>query len=167
MSTPNFQITDKDTNKKYWIARNVAVCVIPFFAKSPTEIYVPLGQRSQKLELYPGYWGLPCGYLDWDESLQEAAKREVNEELGLDLTGIINPQPDYVTSNPKQDELQNVTCRFITYSQVKELPTLITSNETPQVKWLELSDLFFDNLAFNHKEIIEWAYQRLREYRTL
>lgn len=34
---------------------------------------------------FQGYWGLPCGYLDWDETLSEAVIREVWEECDLFL----------------------------------------------------------------------------------
>ena len=30
-----------------------------------------------------GKWCFPCGYLDWDETLEEAASRELYEETGL------------------------------------------------------------------------------------
>src|SRR3989338_7876697 len=38
------------------------------------------------VEPYKGYWGTPGGYVDWDESTEETVKREVKEEVGLDVT---------------------------------------------------------------------------------
>ncbi len=32
-----------------------------------------------------GLWGLPAGYMEWDEPVQDAAVREAREETGLDV----------------------------------------------------------------------------------
>ena len=38
-----------------------------------------LGKRAD------GGWCIPCGYVEWDESVEEAAIREFKEETGLDV----------------------------------------------------------------------------------
>lgn len=40
-----------------------------------------LGRRSRGR--YAGSWCIPCGYVEWDEDIRNAAKREVREETGL------------------------------------------------------------------------------------
>lgn len=40
-----------------------------------------LGRR--KRGPYAGRWCIPCGYVEWDEDIREAAKREALEETGL------------------------------------------------------------------------------------
>ncbi len=39
-----------------------------------------LGRRSRG---YAGQWCIPCGYVEWDEDVREAAARELAEETGL------------------------------------------------------------------------------------
>jgi 8-oxo-dGTP diphosphatase len=39
-----------------------------------------LGQRRS------GGWCIPCGHVEWDESIEDAAKREALEETGLEVT---------------------------------------------------------------------------------
>ena len=34
---------------------------------------------------YPGAWCIPCGNIEWDEDLREAARREMLEETGLEV----------------------------------------------------------------------------------
>jgi len=43
---------------------------------------VLLGRRSSGSS-YAGLWCLPCGHVEWDEDVREAAKREFAEETGL------------------------------------------------------------------------------------
>lgn len=37
------------------------------------------------IEPRKGYWNLPCGFLENDETIQQGAKREVYEETGLEV----------------------------------------------------------------------------------
>ncbi|RKD24503.1 ADP-ribose pyrophosphatase [Ammoniphilus oxalaticus] len=41
---------------------------------------VLLGKRNNS---YQGLWCLPCGYVEWKEDVEEACKREFEEETGL------------------------------------------------------------------------------------
>jgi ADP-ribose pyrophosphatase YjhB (NUDIX family) len=44
-----------------------------------TEAGLWLGRRRD------GGWCIPCGHVEWDESVEAAARREMREEMGLDL----------------------------------------------------------------------------------
>jgi ADP-ribose pyrophosphatase YjhB (NUDIX family) len=50
---------------------------------------VLMGKRAQGR--YGGFWCIPCGRLEWDEDVREAAVREFLEETGLEveLTGVV------------------------------------------------------------------------------
>jgi isopentenyldiphosphate isomerase len=43
-----------------------------------------LVRRSDKLNLYPGYWNGVSGFLDDDQSLQSKVREELREELGIE-----------------------------------------------------------------------------------
>ncbi|MEX2236667.1 MAG: NUDIX domain-containing protein [Dehalococcoidia bacterium] len=43
---------------------------------------VLLGRRTTS---YAGQWCIPCGYVEWDEDVRDAARREFKEETGLDV----------------------------------------------------------------------------------
>jgi ADP-ribose pyrophosphatase YjhB (NUDIX family) len=46
--------------------------------------YILLTQRAQ--EPGRGCWGLPAGYMEWDETAEQTAIRETQEETGLVVT---------------------------------------------------------------------------------
>lgn len=142
-------------NKVAYLSRHVAVMVVPVFCCGNT-LYVPLGQRSGKVS-DSGKWCLPCGYLDWDESAQDAVIREAYEELGLDLRGLISDQPWFVQSDPKRDARQNVTLRFGCINFVDKLPDLtIDGSEVVAAEWRTVSTAIGStDLAFNHAQIVD------------
>jgi 8-oxo-dGTP diphosphatase len=55
-----------------------------------------LGRRSPASS-YPGLWCIPCGYVEYDEDVQAAIKREFYEETGLviELDGVFTAQSNW------------------------------------------------------------------------
>jgi len=48
------------------------------------ERMILLGRRA-KTATYPGLWCIPCGYVEYEEDVREAARREFREETGLEV----------------------------------------------------------------------------------
>jgi 8-oxo-dGTP diphosphatase len=40
----------------------------------------------RRLASYEGMWCIPCGHVEWDEDVRDAAQREIREETGLEVT---------------------------------------------------------------------------------
>jgi ADP-ribose pyrophosphatase YjhB (NUDIX family) len=125
-----------------------------------------------------GKIGLPCGYLDWNETLYEAMIREVYEETSLFMPDyekyVIfdnNKQPFFVKDDPKADKRQNVSLLFITaYDFINEPDVFplaeieaFSCKETAMVKLMNLSEFYGTSMnyewAFNHDETIKSAMQ--------
>lgn len=55
-----------------------------------------LVQRSRDLRFYPGFWHCVAGFLDDSQSIEDKAREELREELGLtaaDILGLERAQP--------------------------------------------------------------------------
>ena len=48
----------------------------------------------------PYGWAIPGGFIDWGESAEDAAAREMHEEIGLELTGL---RQFHTYSDPSRD----------------------------------------------------------------
>ncbi len=149
-----------------WISRSVAV-VAHVWAEVGGKIYVLLGKRGQKGDAR-GLWNVPCGYMDWDENLQQAMYREVWEETGIDLRDRktllrFDDQPWKVYTEPIENR-QNVALHTGMFIGVGELPKTSLANmekgEVELAEWIEWQDacqIPREEWAFNH-------YDRVREF---
>jgi len=109
-----------------------------------------LGRRNKKL-LEQGKWSLAGGYVERDETLEEAAQREILEETGYEVSDLkllrIIDNPD----RPAEDR-QNIafvyTCRA--GKKVGEADW-----ESDEQKWFSLDSLPpKEEVAFDHFDIL-------------
>jgi ADP-ribose pyrophosphatase YjhB (NUDIX family) len=114
-----------------------------------------LVKRTGKL-LEGNKWALPGGFVERDENLIQALKREVYEETGWEITDItlltFNDSPD----RPKEDR-QNVSLVFFCKASRK---TGKPDDESDDQQWFGFDELPSKELmAFDHAENIT-LYQR-------
>lgn len=109
-----------------------------------------LGKRSKNSPLYPSYWGLPGGIVDFGESLENAVKREVREELGVPIKILRLGRP-YMQFSKKECPIQSLNipahCKI-----TKGIPK--AKDETEDVKWFSKKEIKKMRLAYSHKEIL-------------
>ncbi len=99
-----------------------------------------------------GKWALPGGFLDSDESSQEAAVREVKEETGYESEVIklfmVNDNP----CRPHEQNRQNVALIYL-MKPLKQIGQ--PDDEVSEVKWFDLDQLPpAQDFAFDHLETI-------------
>lgn len=103
---------------------------------------------------YQGYWALPGGFVEYGETTEEAVKREVKEETGLDvdIRGLIG-----VYSKPNRDPRGHVIS--IAYLTVEVGGELKDSKET------QVGEFFVvpKEMAFDHKEILRDGLELTRK----
>lgn len=93
-------------------------------------------RRSKTDPRRPLQWDLPGGFVDDDEDLTEAVKREVQEEVGLAVTDLTLA---YAMSEPTPDHGTGTWLFFIT--RVTGEPNVTISYEHDMYKWVTLDKL--------------------------
>jgi len=110
---------------------------------------VLLGKRDSKSLYYPNFWGLPGGITRHGESFINTAKREVKEELGVDIK--ITREGKRVYENIS-NKIHNIS--IIYHAKIiSKLPK--PKDETSEVKWFKPSEIRNMKLAYDHKEILK------------
>jgi len=124
---------------------------------------VLLGKRGTwngKPILESGKWSLLGGFLDRDENIIQAVRREVMEESGWEIKNIrlfrINDNPN----RPKEDR-QNVDMIFLA-DAIKQVG--LPDEEVQELKWFDLDKLpEKDMIAFDHDENLKLYIQYLKK----
>mgnify|MGYP000871827600 CR=1 FL=1 len=139
-----------------WVSRSVAVSavILTYTPGTRGPLKVLLQERGPGCPDYVGQWACTCGYLDYDEDLDEAIRREIREELGIPGSSVTLVVAG-IQSDPRADARQNVTVRYVAY--VPESEALSRFRAGPEVSRVTLigpSDLP-EVMAFNHRALIE------------
>jgi 8-oxo-dGTP diphosphatase len=135
---------------------SVTVDTVIFTLRSG-ELQVLLVQR--KNWPYAGMWAIPGGFIHMDESLEEAARRELAEETGVDDPDIYLEQL-YTFGDPNRDPRTRViTVAYYALVSSDRL-RLQASSDAAAADWWPAYRL--PSLAFDHTEIMEYAIERLR-----
>jgi 8-oxo-dGTP diphosphatase len=107
---------------------------------------------------YKGEWALPGGFVRMEESLEDAATRELEEETGIQNAYL---EQLFTYGDPKRDPRG----RVVTVAYFSLIPTDKPvhpegGTDVSQAGWFPVEDL--PPLAFDHSEILTYALRRLR-----
>ncbi len=125
------------------------------FTVRDRELRVLLVRRGG--EPFKGSWALPGGFVHENESLEEAARRELAEETGVRDVYL---EQLYTFGDPKRDpRTRVVTVAYFALIRSDE-QTLRASADAADVAWHAVARP--PKLAFDHAKILEHALARLR-----
>jgi ADP-ribose pyrophosphatase YjhB (NUDIX family) len=99
------------------------------------------------VEPFKGYWGLVGGYVGWDETIEDAVRRELHEELGFETTSL---RFIGTYSDPSRHPKQSIDIAYAVEVTGEPKP----GDDAVDFQWVDLTNLP-ENLAFDHKQIIE------------
>lgn len=136
----------------YWYSRSMtSVCYV--FCKNKNGVWCVLAnQRGPSAPSCVGQWNVPCGYLDHNETITQAACRETREETGvllneweLNFWGL--------STKPGKGK-QNINCQFYTILNgvIDDYPVTNEFNEpgeTSAIEWIPISSLDSYRFAFS------------------
>lgn len=121
---------------------------VPVIVYRQNEILLGLrGTKNGKPILESGKWGLLGGFFDRDETLVEAAHREVMEESGWEIK---TPQLFIINDSPNRpmEDRQNVDLIYIAEAT---LQSGTHDEEVKELRWFDLENLPpEDRIAFDH-----------------
>lgn len=127
---------------------------IVIFTIRQDELKILLIKRA--LPPHRNQWALPGGFIKLEESLEEGAKRELQEETGV--TGVYLEQL-YTFGRPDRDPRERViTVAYLALIPANE-PEIKAATDAEDVSWFGLKEL--PDLAFDHKRILKMAHERL------
>lgn len=137
--------------KKIWGSRSAAVCV-EILRADPQDTTVPqvVAVKRGKNLTSPGQWCCPCGYMDWDEDHIDAARREVFEETGIELSR--DQLELYEVDSRPEAQFQNITFHFVAVLFDSGVDPSVINDEVEASEWVNINDLDSREWAFDHKE---------------
>ena len=110
---------------------------------------------------FEGMWAIPGGFKRPTETLDEAAKRELAEETGVDAASLLTQFGAY--GDPERDPRMNVVT--IAYLAVlRDLGALVAGADAAAAALIPVSDVLNGKiaLAFDHLRIVRDAVERVR-----
>lgn len=106
---------------------------------------------------FEGNWALPGGFVRIDETIDEAARRELEEETGLNI-GFLEQL--YTFGDVQRDpRARVVTVAYYALLRLDEHPVQ-AATDARDARWFPVTQL--PELAFDHAKILHVAHERLR-----
>ena len=129
------QVMDKeDAHNKNLLHNEVGIFII----NDKREVL--LEKRSANKRFSPNKWGLCAGHVDAYETLEDAAIREIKEEVGLDVTPkeLIPYGEREITIS---DSNSHITYFYYVKCNKKEDEFIIQEEELSEVKWFNIDEI--------------------------
>ena len=170
---PNSRIHTQDGRVLHHARANAVVAEICLYDTQQQTWSILLMQRGLQDQEFAGYWALPSGYLDWDETLYQAMMREVYEETGLWLPAVLqqskavsaDAEPWRISDVPA-GEKQNLAFHYAVLFAWSndDYPELSVQSDDPHetlsAKWVGMQHASHMGLAFAHQHNIQQLLQQ-------
>ena len=135
---------------------------VVIFTVQEGDLRVLLVRRG--IEPYEGHWAIPGGFVLGQESLEDAARRELEEETGVRDVYL---EQLYTFGDPERDARGRViTVAY--FALIAPDQEIHGGSDAAEARWHSMGAL--PPLAFDHSSILAYAVERLRnklEYTTV
>lgn len=124
------------------------------FSISEKKLKLLLIKRGQ--DPYKGSWAIPGGFLEIDEDLEACARRELQEETGLDD---VHLEQLHTFGKPGRDPRERVVS--VAFYAIASTPDKepMAASDAIDAAWFSIDQL--PQLAFDHSDIISLAHKRI------
>ena len=144
-----------ETNDITGYERPAVTVDVLIFTIASDQLKVALIKRG--IPPFKDSWAIPGGFVHMDESLEEAAQRELEEEAGVRDVFL---EQLYTFGDPQRDP----RARVITVAYYALVPgdrvTLAAATDATEASWFPVTDL--PPLAFDHQSILHYGVERLK-----
>lgn len=146
-----------------WSGRYCSICAIVLHYSQEKGWMILLNKRGSGTPNFQHMWNITSGYIEADETAQQASSREVMEECHV----YIEPKKFNllkVETNPKDCNDGNITLRFLAFTDSMKFCVTNKVGEKDEVEdcnYFTFDDALKLDLAFNHKEIIEYLKENI------
>lgn len=130
-------------------------CVLFGWDLNASNLQILLIER--KNDPYANHWALPGGFVDMDETTEQAALRELEEETGVKDVFL---EQLYTFSGVERDPRGRVVSVAYFALIQPSAHKIIAASDAKNARWFSVNDL--PPLAFDHDLIIQTAFERLR-----
>lgn len=97
-----------------------------------------MGKRVKKGGHGVGFWSVPGGWLEFNESFEDGARRECLEETGVEVT---NPKFFYATNNILKDDGIHTITIFMRGEHFQGEPMVCEQDKFVEVGWYDINNL--------------------------
>jgi len=125
------------------------------FVKEEDKILVLLIERGR--EPFKNKWALPGGFIEMDETLETACKRELFEETGLR----VDKMTQFKTYDAIDRDPRHRTISVIFFTELIEKQQVKGGDDASRADWFPISEL--PELAFDHKQILIEFFDYLKK----
>lgn len=153
------EVMDKEeAHNKNLLHNEVAVFIIN------DKKQVLLEKRSANKRFNPNKWALCAGHVDAYETLENAAIREIKEEVGI----IVAPSELHPFGEREftiRESNSHITYFYYIKSNLNEDNYTIQKEELSEVKWFDIDEVI--NMILQHDESIVFKENRLKLFKQL
>ncbi len=147
-NVPNYPVLDGGNER--WISRSVVIVAL---IKWHDQVLIVKRADNENITM-GGFWCMPCGYLDWNETIEEAVVREVYEETGIDIRKYNHTKEMVEINSELTGRKQDISFHWlIEVDGDIPLPqidlSVLDPEETVDAKWVAWEAKKMD-FAFNH-----------------
>ncbi len=110
---------------------------------------------------FEGMWAIPGGFKLPTETLDDAAKRELVEETGVEVATVLTQFGAY--GDPDRDPRMNVVT-VAYFAVVRDVGAIFAGTDAAHAQLVPVADVLNEKieLAFDHLQIVEDAVERVR-----